>query len=62
MCELKKNRGRRPNAGFMLGNRRRRWPNIKPTLGERHDFSQVDVNAMRAWGEVEITKQQLWGV
>ena len=21
-----------PNAGLMLGQRRRRWPNIKPTL------------------------------
>ena len=24
-----------PNAGFMLGQRRRRWPNMKPALGER---------------------------
>ena len=23
-----------PNAGVMLGQRRRRWPNINPTLGE----------------------------
>ena len=24
-----------PNAGFMLGQRRRRWPNMKPALGQR---------------------------
>ena len=23
-----------PNAGFMLGHRRRRWPNVKPALGK----------------------------
>ena len=27
------NTKRRPNAGLMLGHRRRRWPNIKPALG-----------------------------
>ena len=29
------NTRRSPNAGLMLGQRRRRWPNIKPALGER---------------------------
>ena len=24
----------RPNVGSMLGQRRRRWPNIEPTLGQ----------------------------
>ena len=27
------------NAGFMLGQRRRRWPNIKPALDERLVFA-----------------------
>ena len=26
---------RSPNAGLMLGHRRRRWPNINPALGQR---------------------------
>ena len=28
-------RRNRANAGLMLGQRRRRWPNIKPALAER---------------------------
>ena len=28
-----------PNAGLMLGHRRRRWPSIKPTLGRRLVFA-----------------------
>ena len=36
-----------PNAGLMLGHRRRRWPNIKPTLGQcicRDLMDSVDIH------------------
>ena len=29
------------NAGLMLDHRRRRWPNIKPALGQRLVFAYV---------------------
>ena len=31
---------RSSNAGLMLGQRRRRWPNINPALGERIVFAE----------------------
>ena len=33
------NTRRPPNVGSMLGQRRRRWTNIEPTLGERLVFA-----------------------
>ena len=35
-----------PNAGFMLGQRLRRWPNMKPALGERLVFCRDSINAV----------------
>ena len=32
------------NVGFMLGQRRRRWPDITPTLGQRLDHFQNTTN------------------
>ena len=34
-----KNTRHSPNVGLMLGQRRRRWTNIEPTLGESHVFA-----------------------
>ena len=34
--------GRSPNAGLTLGQRRRRWPNVKPALGELVVSAEVD--------------------
>ena len=38
------NTKRVPNAGFMLGQRRRRWPNIKPALGQRLVFKHATLS------------------
>ena len=35
------NTSRSTNDGLMLGHRRRRWPNIKPSLGEQFVFDSV---------------------
>ena len=35
------NTRRLPNAGLKLGQRRRRWPNFKPALGERLVFPWI---------------------
>ena len=32
---------RSPDAGSMLGQRRRRWPNIDPALGDRFVFAGI---------------------
>ena len=37
--EIPANTRRSANVGLMLGQRRRRWPNIKPTLAERLVFA-----------------------
>ena len=39
------NTRRSPNVGTMLDQRRRRWSNIVPTLGERLLFAALDVSA-----------------
>ena len=42
---------RSPDAGLMLGQRRRRWPNIKTTSGERLGF---DVHLLIPWYHCHI--------
>ena len=32
-----------PDVGWMLGQRRRRWPNIQPTWGQRFVFADLFV-------------------
>ena len=41
------NTRRSPNAGLLLGHRRRRWPNSNPALGERHAASADWIFAFR---------------
>ena len=37
------NTRRLSNVGLMLGQRRRRWPNVKPALDKRFVFADVGV-------------------
>ena len=37
-----KNMRRSPSAGLMLGQRRRRWPNIKPALGLMFAVNKIE--------------------
>ena len=39
------NSRRLPDVGVMFGQRRRRWPNIKPTLGQRVIFAEYPLKA-----------------
>ena len=53
---LKANTDRRTNVGFMLGHRRRRWPNMKPTLGPRPVSAEKEQMIKRWFPEAQFTK------
>ena len=48
------NTRRLPNAGLMLAQRLRRWPNIKPALGEYIVSVGLEHNAAMYWPNDEV--------
>ena len=50
----------RPIVGSMLGQRRRRWPNIDPTMGQRIVFAG-NSSLGQEWRAVLLVRGQGWG-